>query len=365
MKSACKTGTVTKILEEVKSEFSDCVFIVFGSDDKRFEEFSKGLHQTLPDAKMIGATGFMLGPNGGIAEGLSLIGFRDDEVEVYVGTLRKTDTCPIRYLPGLIWTVDMINKKYKDNVCLEFCTDNEEKIVSTMKVSLEKVGMRLVGGTAGNTMEGQPKRVSCNGKVLTNCVAYAVVGSKMGKIEILKENIYEANEKEHVVTRVSEDQRTVYEIDGRRAIDVYKEELGYSDSELERGIFENPLCKIVGAEYYITAIFSLNPDGSITTYKNLQKNDLISFTTMNPNWKEFMQENMDHLSDGSKVAGLITINCILRYLLFEQKHFTSDYSKMLCNTADGVHFGLVTDGEQYVEQHVNQSMVCVAFKKGR
>lgn len=365
MKSACKTGTVTKILEEVKREFSDCTFIVFGSDDKRFEEFGKGLHEVLPNAKMIGATGFMIGPNGGVAEGLSLIGFRDDEVEVYVGTIRRSDTCPIKYLPGLIWTVDMINKQYKNNVCLEFCTDNEEKVVSTMKISLEKVGMRLIGGTAGNTMEGQPKRICCNGKILTNSVAYAVIGSKIGEIKILKENIYEANKKEHVVTRVSEDCRTVYEIDGRKAIDVYKEELGYTDSTLQQGVFENPLCKIVGAEYYITAIFSFNPDGSITTYKNLQKNDMISFTTIHPDWKDFMKQNMDELTGGFRIAGLLTINCILRYLLFEQNHYTSNYGKMLNDASGGTFFGIVSDGEQYVEQHVNQSMVCLAFMKDR
>lgn len=365
MKAACKTGSVEKIIEEVRVEFSDCTFIVFGADDKRFEAFVKGLRQALPNAKTIGATGFLIGEQGGVAEGLSLIGFRDDEVEVYVGTLRKAATCPIKYLPGLIWTVDTIHKQYKNSVCLEFCTGNEEKIVSTMKVSLEKVGMRLVGATAGNTQEGQPKKVSCNGKVLTDAVAYAVIGSKIGEIKIMKENMYETHKTGHVVTRVSEDQRTVYEIDGRKAIDVYKEELGYKSSEVERGVFENPLCRIVGDEQYITAIFSFNPDGSITTYKNLQRNDMISFTTIVPEWKEFMRQNMKDLAGRSKIAGLITVNCILRYLYFEQNHYTESYGKMLSEAAGGVHFGIVSDGEQYIEQHVNQSMVCVAFMKER
>lgn len=365
MKAACKTGNAEKILEEVKAEFSDCTFIVFGSDDKRFEEFGKRLHRVLPGAKMIGATGFLIGKQGGVAEGLSLIGFRDDEVEVYVGTLRKADTCPIKYLPGLIWTVDMIHKQYKDSICLEFCTGNEEKIVSTMKISLEKVGMRMVGGTTGNTMEGQPKRICCNGKILTDAVAYAVIGSKIGEIKLLKENLYETHEKGHVVTRVSEDQRTIYELDGRKAVDVYKEELGYTDRELERGIFENPLCRMVGDEQYITAIFSFNPDGSITTYKNLQRNDLISFTTINMEWKDFIRQNMENLEDGGKIAGLITVNCILRYLYFEQNHFTENYGKMMDEFSGGAHFGMVSDGEQYIEQHVNQSMVCAAFMKER
>ena len=78
-----------------------------------------------------------------------------------------------------------------------------------------------------------------------------------------------------------------------------------------------------------------------------------------------MKQNMDDLKSGSQIAGLITINCILRYLLFEQNHYTSSYGKMLNDASGGTFFGIVSDGEQYVEQHVNQSMVCVAFMKGR
>lgn len=364
MKSACKTGSVENILKEVEVEFSNCSFIMFCADDKRFEEFSKGLHRVLPKARMIGATGIMISEGGGMEEGLSITGFTDEDAEVYVGTLRKTDTCPIKYLPGFIWSVETINNKYKNNVCLEFCTGHEERVVSTMKVSLERVGMRLVGGTSGNTTEGQPKKVCCNGKVLNDSVVYAVIGSKMGRIEVIKENIYEANEKGHVVTRVSEDQRTIYEMDGgRKPVDVYKEELGYTDANIEQGIFEKPLCRTVGTEHYITAIFSFNPDGSITTYKNLQKNDLISFSTMNPDWKNYMEQNMKNLIGNSKVAGIFTVNCILRYLLFERNHHTENYGKMLNEVSNGVYLNFVSDGEQYIEQHVNQSMVGAIFFK--
>lgn len=364
MKSACKTGSVEDILREVEAEFSDCSFVMFCADDKRFEEFTKGIHKVLPAAKSIGGTGIMIGAQGGMEAGLTIMGFTDEDAEVYVGTIRKTDSCPIKYVPGFLWAVEEINNKYKNNVCVEFCTGHEERVVSTMKISLERVGMRLVGGTSGNTTEGQAKKVSCNGKVLNDTVAFAVIGSKMGRIEIIKENLYEAAGRGHVVTRVSEDQRTIYEIDGgRKPVDVYKEELGYTDANIEQGVFEKPLCRTVGTEHYITAIFSFNPDGSITTYKNLQKNDLISFTTMRAEWKNYMGENMrDHIGT-SKVAGIFTVNCILRYLLFEREHHTKDYGKMLEEVSGGVYLNQVSDGEQYIEQHVNQSMVGVIFFK--
>lgn len=364
MKSAFKTGSVENIMKEVEAEFSNCSFIMFTADDGRFEAFSKALHKALPNAKIIGGTGIMINEKGGQTEGINLLGMTDDDAEVYIGTLRKTDTCPIRYIPGFLWSVETIYNKYKNNICVEFCTGNEERVVSTMKVSLERVGMRMVGGTSGNTTEGQSKKVCCNGKVLNNAVVFAVIGSKMGRIEIIKENLYDSNPGGHVVTRVSEDQRTIYEIDGgRRPIDVYKKELGYTDADIERGIFENPLCRTVGTEHYITAIFSFNKDGSITTYKNLQKNDLLTFTTLRNDWKDFMESNLRNIIGNSKVAGMFTVNCILRYLFFEQQHYIDSYGKMLKEVSGGNCLNMVSDGEQYIEQHVNQSMVGVIFLK--
>lgn len=363
MKSIYKTGSVEDILKEAEAELKNCKFIAYCADDKRFDEISSGLRRTLPNTSSIGTTGFMFNQNGSFAEGFSAIGFMENEVEVYVGTLRKTDTCPIKYLPGFLWSVDMIQKSYKNNVCLEFCTDNEEKVVSTLKISLESAGMRLIGGTAGNTLPEHSKRVACNGKVLSHAAVYAIIGSKMGKINVCKENLYKANDQEHVVTKVSDDFRTIYEIDGRKAIDVYKEELGYTDATLEKGVFENPLCRIVGSENYITAIYSFNPDRSITTYKNIQKNDMIAFMTINEDWKNFIADNMREFISGGRVAGLISINCILRYLLFENNRYTSEYAALLHDLANGAHLGLVSDGEQYIEQHVNQTMVGIAFMK--
>lgn len=64
------------------------------------------------------------------------------------------------------------------------------------------------------------------------------------------------------------------------------------------------------------------------------------------------------------VVGIISINCILRYLFFENNSYTFTYAKMMQEMSNNVHFGVIGDGEQYVEQHVNQTMVCAVFIKG-
>lgn len=366
MKTIFKMGDVDTIVNSAIQDLQDCTFVVYCTDYEHFDEISNKFHKNLKNAKKIGTTGYMITQNGGVSAGMVATGFTDDEVEVHVGTLRKIDTCPIKYVPGLIWTAEEISKQYKDNLCLAFSTGHEERVVSTMKVSLERVGMRLVGATAGNVPEGQPKKVSCNGKIMSDCTVYATIGSKMGKIKIHKQNLFRERENVHVVTKVSEDRRTVLEIDHRKALDVYEEEVGRVHSKNDEKSFTNTLNRVVGAENYITAIFSYNTDErSITTYKNLQRNDLISVTDIEENYRQFITDDMNELCAGSNVAGIISINCILRYLFFEKEGYTKAFAKELEQLSGGNHLGIVSDGEQYMEQHVNQSMVNVVFTRDK
>lgn len=365
MKSMYKQGNAESAAAQAASDLKGSSFIVYCADDRQFSEISAKLHELMPETKMIGTTGFMFQDNGSFSQGISAVGFAEDEAEVYVGVLKEADTCPIRYLSDLRNNLKMITSRYKDKnrLCLEFATGYEEKMVSTMKICLEPADVRLLGGTSGNTEDGKPKKVACNGEIYTNAVVYAAIGSKMGRIEIVKENLFRERPVTHRVTRASDDGRTVFEIDGRKAMDVYKEELGYSDANVGDGVFKNPLCRIVGAENYITAIFSFNSDRSISTYKNVQKNDLICFTDIEEDYQGYMENTMKNVVRTGRVAGIISINCILRYLFFENNSYTSAYARMMKEMSGGTHLGMVGDGEQYVEQHVNQSMVCAVFMK--
>ncbi len=365
MKTVFKSGVVDEMVSSVASELKDCTFLVYCADDARFAEIGSRLHERLPNVEMMGTTGFMLNENGSFGEGISAIGFYENEVEVCIGVIRQINTCPIKYLPELDAAVSKISQKYKNNLCFEFSTGYEEKVVSTMKIKLEAAGMRLIGGTAGNTTADTPKKIAYNGELLTDATVYAVIGSKLGRIEIFKENLFHRRQTMHSVTKVSPDERTIYEIDGRKAMDVYEEELGYTSATVQEGVFKNPLSRIVGADSYITAIFSFNPDRSISTYKNIQKNDMICFTEIDQEYKTFMKDNMLRLTESQNVAGIISINCILRYLFFENNKYTASYAGMMQSMANGCHWGIVGDGEQYVEQHVNQSMVCIIFMKDR
>ena len=365
MKTVFKVGAVDVIVNSIVSELKNWTFLIYCADDARFAEISSKLHQRMPNTEMIGTTGFMLNENGSFGEGISAIGFREDEIQVSTGVIRQCNTSPIKYLPELKAAANKISRAYKNNLCFAFSTGYEEKVVSTMKIVLEAAGIRLIGGTPGNTTPDTPKKAAYNGEVLTDATVFAVIGSKLGKIEIFKENLFHRRPIMHSVTKLSPDSRTIFEIDGRKAMDVYEEELGYTSATVQDGVFKNPLSKIVGTDSYIVAIFSFNPDRSITTYKNVQKNDTICFTEIDPDYQTFMSDNMAKLTQSQNVAGILSINCILRYLFFENNNYTASYAAMMKSMANGCHWGVISDGELYIEQFINQSMVCVIFMKDR
>ncbi len=362
MKTVFRTGDVDTIVSQVAEELQDCTLIIFGADDDRFEDIVKKLHKSTPNAKKLGTTGMVFHKDGCEEAGISAMGFYEDEVEFYLGTMRRIAESPIKYLPGLIWSARECAAKYDNNICIEFTTGSEERIVSTMKVALEESNIKLLGGTPGKYTEG-PRKIASNGKVMTDCTAYAVIGFKQHKVEVFKEDTFILHKQNHVVTKVSEDNRTVLTIDNRPAIDVYKEETGYTDANIHKGVFNNPLSRVVGEENYMVAIECFNPDGSITTRKNLQKNDMICVTDLNTDYKQAIRNYMDNISAGKQIDGIFSVNDVFRYQFFKENGFVEEYAKLMDRAANGCHLGVVGDGEQYVEQHVNQSMVCAVFSK--
>ena len=92
---------------------------------------------------------------------------------------------------------------------------------------------------------------------------------------------------------------------------------------------------------------------------------MISFSHIDQEYQRFIEDNIRSLTDSRKVAGIMSVNCILRYLFFENNHYTGTYANMMNSMASNCHWGIVGDGEQYIEQHINQSMVCVIFTRDK
>jgi hypothetical protein len=104
----------------------------------------------------------------------------------------------------------------------------------------------------------------------------------------------------------------------------------------------------------------MDTDGTLTNYKRINKNDCIYFLSLGDYKATEQQTRQQIQQDASHISLVLSIDCIYRYLLYEKEGYFSTYAKDMAVL--GPHLGIVGGGEQYNNQHVNQTMVCVVFE---
>ena len=111
-----------------------------------------------------------------------------DAVTAAANVLERVSTTPVKYIERLQRDVSKVNGTQKDTICIDLCSGNDACVLTTIYSVLKHKNISLVGGT------GDGGRVSANGKVYNDAVAYALVKNDGGKIKAYKENIYHPRE---------------------------------------------------------------------------------------------------------------------------------------------------------------------------
>ena len=244
---------------------------------------------------------------------------------------------------------------------MEYCTGSEEKLVTTFTSCLETKGIHLAGGTVFGVPDGKSPVVAYNGELYEDACVYALIKNTTGKIRVYKENIYEKTSAEsHFATKVDVSRKALIELDGRPAADVYSAELDIPRDKIIDNVLVNPMGRAVGDQVFISSMNGMDTDGTLTNYKRINKNDCIYFLSLG-DYKATEQKTRQQIQqDASHISLVLSIDCIYRYLLYEKEGYFSTYAKDMASL--GPHLGIVGGGEQYNNQHVNQTMVCVVFE---
>ena len=153
--------------------------------------------------------------------------------------------------------------------------------------------------------------------------------------------------------------QSIYELDGKPIQQVYTEVLGVTEKDIPDQTFQNPLGRYIGNELYLISLKSKVPDG-IECYKKVNSMDILTIMEL-MDYNEITQSTLENIKiELPGLSGIFSINCIFRYLLFEQKNYMQDYLEKIEEV--GPHAGLIGLGEHYNTQHVNQTMSCFAFE---
>lgn len=284
------------------------------------------------------------------------------DVAAEVGIIRNLSTAPIADIASMEEKVSKIQAGDSNTICLEFCTNDEERLVTTMNVALERARIPVVGGTIFGYPAGATGYAMLDGVLYPDACCYALIKNKSGKIRTYSENIFGPMEcgRTHIATKVNLAKKELISLDGRPAADVYCEDAGVSRSELVDNVLVSPLGRVIGDEIFISSPYAIGNNGSLISYKKINENDTIEILELK-DYEAIGDETRRQIRDeNGKISFIFSVNCIYRHLLFNQRNYMTDFLTAMKNV--GPHVGIVGGGEQYKKQHVNQTMVCAVFE---
>lgn len=339
-------------LGEAVKGLSNPKLIILMSNGKQFEEHVKQLQELYPEVPSIGCIGMSYDTKV-VEEGVGITAFTEG-VSAVVNVLEQVSTMPVKYIKRLEEDIRQINASSKDTVCIDLCAGNDACVLTTMYSVLGKKNISLMGGT------GDAGKVSVNGKVYEDAVAYALVKNNGGKVKVYKENMYRPLAGYRLIA--SKTDRSKYyigELNGKPAKQVYQDILHIKESDITTQTFKNPFGKISGQDVCIISIKEVVGSG-LACFRQVNDSDVLTLLELR-DYQQIVAETIRNIkNDFNHISAVFSVNCLFRYLLFSQNNNMQEYLDSMSTL--GSHCGLIGYGEHYNNQFVNQSMTCVVFE---
>lgn len=339
-------------LSEAVRNLSSPQFIMLLSNNTQFEEHVKTLEKLYPGIPSIGCIG-MSYDTSVVENGVGVIAFSGG-VSATANVLEQVSLMLVKYIHRLEADVSRINASKQDTVCIDFCTGNDACALTTLYTVLKSRGIQLVGGT------GDGGKVSANGKVYEDSVAYALIRNQSGRVKAYKENIYHPlGNYRFIASNTDRANYIIGSLNGQPAKQVYQNILHVTDQEILTQTFKNPFGKLNGDDTCIISIKEVSGN-SLACFRQVNDSDVLMLLELGDYQATVRNTIQQICRDFPKRSAVFSVNCLFRYKLFSERRYMQDYLKEM--SALGSHAGLVGYGEHYNNQFVNQSMTCVVFE---
>lgn len=339
-------------LKEAVRGINNPKLLMLMSNTEQFEGHVKELEELYPEVPSIGCIG-MSYDNKVVEKGVGIVAFLEN-VSVVTNVLEQVSTTPVKYIKRLIEDVRKINASSSDTVCIDFCSGNDACVLTTMHSVLGPKSISLMGGT------GDAGKISANGKVYEDAVAYALVKNNGGKVKVYKENIYRPLlDYRLIASKTDRSKYYIGELNGKPAKQVYQDILHINEDAITTQTFKNPFGKINGQDICIVSIKEVVGNG-LACFRQVNDSDVLTLLELK-DYMEIAEETIKNIkNDFHKISAVFSVNCLFRYLLFSQNNNMPEYLKTMSTL--GSHAGLIGYGEHFNNQFVNQSMTCVVFE---
>lgn len=339
-------------LKEAVRGLSNPQFIMLFSNKEQFETHVRELEKLYPGVPSIGCIG-MCYDTSVVEKGVGVVGFSDG-VHAAVNVLEEVSVMPVKYIQRLIQDVRTVNGSSENTICIDLCAGNDACVLTTIYSVLKHRGIPLVGGT------GDANKVSANGRIYEDAVAYGVVKNLNGRVKAYKENIYrQMKDYRFIASETDKSRYLIGALNGQPAKRVYRDILHITDEDVQSQTFKNPFGKLNGNDICIVSIKEVVGE-ALTCYRQVNDSDVLVLLQLG-DYKAIVKNTIRMIQhDFPRVSAVFSINCLFRYLLFSQNHYMEEYLGEMGML--GSHAGLVGLGEHYNNRFINQSMSCVVFE---
>ncbi|MCI8949617.1 MAG: hypothetical protein HFG49_06170 [Lachnospiraceae bacterium] len=327
-------------------------FIMLLSNDTQFEAHVKELEELYPGIPSIGCIGMSYDTKI-VERGVGIIAFTDG-VTAAANVLEQVSTMPVKYIKRLEQDVAKVGGSDRDTVCIDFCSGNDACVLTTINTVLKRKGISLVGGT------GDKGKVSANGKIYPDAVAYGMIRNQNGRVKTYKENIYhQLGDYRFIASNTDKARYIIGALNGKPAKQVYQSILHVTDQQILTQTFKNPFGKINGDDTCIISIKDVEGN-ALACFRQVNDSDVLILLELG-DFKAITKETIQTICrDFPKRSAVFSVNCLFRYKLFSEQNYMQSYLQEMSSL--GSHAGFVGYGEHYNNRFVNQSMTCVVFE---
>ncbi len=327
-------------------------FIMLFSNNSQFEDHVKALEKLYPNVPSIGCIGMSYDTRI-VEKGVGVIAFYDG-VSATANALEQVSVMPVKYIRRMEEDIKKINGSQQDTVCIDFCTGNDACALTTIDTALKQKGISLVGGT------GDGGKVSANGKIYEDAVAYGLVKNHGGRIKTYKENIYhQLGNYRFIASNTDRAKYVIGALNGKPAKQVYQSILHVTDEQILTQTFQNPFGKINGDDTCIISIKEVDGN-ALACFRQVNDSDVLILLELG-DYQAITRETIRSICrDFPRRSAVFSVNCLFRYKLFSERNYMQTYLQEMASL--GSHAGLVGYGEHYNNRFVNQSMTCVVFE---
>ena len=232
----------------------------------------------------------------------------------------------------------------------------EEAITAALHWGLDDIP--LLGGSAGDEMNFKETTLILNGEILESRAILMMFKSDL-QAKIFKTENFIPRPEKLVVTHSDPNSRTVHELNGAPAADVYADVIGTDAKTLAPQSFaSHPLVVRVGGEYYCRSIQKVNDDNSLTFFCAID--DGVVLTVAEPTgMAKTTQDAMKRVEENlQQIDFIMGFDCVLRQIDARNRQITQKISRIY---RQNNVIGFNTYGEQYRSMHLNQTFTGIAF----